>query len=475
MTRYYDAVVIGAGPAGMTAASRLAELGVQVLILDEQNRLGGQIYRSIESASDSNLQLMGEEYRRGLTLTERFHKSGAEHEPEAMVWQADKDGQVCYSQNGKSQEIRAGYVVIATGAMERPFPLPGWNLPGVMGAGAANNLAKEANLTPSGRVVLAGSGPLLLLEASLLIEKGVKIEAILETTPVLPQPAILPHLFPALQRTDFLLKGVRMLRDIKTSGVPYHKGVTAIRALGSERLREVEAQVSGKTLKFTAELLLLHFGVIPSTHLYRLIGCTMSWNKSQRYWYPACDDWGRTNHENIFAAGDGSGVKGALAAEYKGELAALEIARCCGILPTYERDSMAQPIRRMLKEDNYPRPFIDEVFAPTIAKHFFEDETTLCRCEDVTVGDVRKAVREGVRDVNEVKILTRCGMGPCQGRMCGPALAEIVAAEAKTDVERVGALTVRPPLKPIPLAEVAEMELEMSSQEQADLFKNMRK
>lgn len=475
MSRYYDAVVIGAGPAGLAAGSRIAELGLKVLTLDEQHRLGGQIYRCVESASSTNLQLMGEEYRRGLDLTERFHASGAEYEPGATVWQAGRDGHVCYSSNGKSQQIQAGYVVVATGAMERPFPLPGWNLPGVMGAGAANNLAKEAGLTPAGRVVLAGSGPLLLLEAGLLIKKGVEVMAILETTPKLPEPTALPHLFPALRRTDFLLKGVQMLRDIKKSGVPHYKGVTKIRALGTEQLQEVEAFVDEKTMTFPAELLLLHFGVIPNTHLFRLIGCAMAWNKTQRYWHPACDSWGRTNHENIFAAGDGSGVKGALAAEYKGELAALEIGRCCGIIPAYERDALAAPIREMLRNDNFPRPLIDEVYAPTIAGHFFEDETVLCRCENVTVGDVRKAVGEGVREVNEVKIVTRCGMGPCQGRMCGPALAEIVAAEAKTEVEKVGMLTVRPPLKPLPLEEVAEMELEMSGQEQADLFKNMRK
>ena len=308
-----------------------------------------------------------------------------------------------------------------------------------------------------------------------MLKKGVQVEAILETTPVIPQPTILPHLLPALKRTDFLLKGVKMLQEIKKSGVAYHKAVTGLRASGTDRLDGVEAQVGDKKVSFHADLLLLHFGVIPSIHIFRLLGCTLEWNSSQRYWYPACDRWGRTNHENVFAVGDGSGVKGALAAECKGEIAALEIGRCCGILPRYERDSLARPIRNLMKKDGHPRPFIDEVFAPTIKNHFFQDETVLCRCENVTVGDVRKVVAEGIRDVNEVKIATRCGMGPCQGRMCGPAMAEIVAAETGADVRKVGILTVRPPLKPLPLKEIAEMDLEGASSEQADLFKNMRK
>ena len=475
MGRYYDTVVIGAGPAGMAAASRLAELGVKVLVLDEQHRPGGQIYRAVEHASATNLKLMGEEYRRGLDIIRRFRESGAAYESGAMVWHADKHGQICYSRDGKSREIRAGYILAATGAMERPMPIPGWNLPGVMGAGAANNLAKEAGLTPDGKVVLAGSGPLLLLEASLLLQKGVKVEAILETTPSLPSAAALPKAIPALLRMDFLLKGAGMLRDIKKSGVPYYKGVTNLCALGEERVTGVEAEADGKKLSFGVDLLLLHFGVIPVTHIFRLMGCEMEWHASQRYWYPACDGWGRTNHANIFAAGDATVVRGALTAEYKGELAALEIGRCLGILPKYERDSLAAPLWQLLRKDSFPRPFIDEVFAPTLKRHHFSDDTLLCRCENVTVGDVRKVIGEGIRDVNEVKIATRCGMGPCQGRMCGPAMAEIVAAAVHTDVCKVGQLTVRPPLKPLPLGEVAEMELESASSEQADLFKNMRK
>jgi len=475
MSGYYDCVVIGAGPAGMAASARLAELGVKVLTLDEQHLPGGQIYRRVEASSASNLTLMGEEYRRGLDLAARFRASGATYQPGSTVWFADRNGRICYSHKGRSTEVRAGYIMIATGAMERPFPIPGWDLPGVMGAGAVNNLAKEANLTPSGRVVLAGSGPLLLLEASLLLEKGVQIEAVLETTPILPEAGILPHLLPALRRTDFLLKGVGMLRGIKKSGVTWHKGVSAIRGLGKDKLDGVEAVTDEKTVTYSADLLLLHFGVIPTTHLHRLIGCKLAWNRTQRYWYPVCDQWGRTNHDNIFATGDGAGVAGALAAEYTGELAALEIGHSLGILPGYERDSLALPLRQQLSHDHHPRPLVDHVYAPAKMSSFFTDETTLCRCENVTIGDVRKAVSEGVRDVNEVKVLTRCGMGPCQGRMCGPALAEIVATETGQEVERVGLLTVRPPLKPIPLGEVAEIELETSSTAQADLFKNMRK
>ena len=475
MSKIYDAVVIGAGPAGISASACLAEMGLQVIMLDEQQRLGGQIYRNIQMSSQKTRDEMGEDYTRGLNLAQRFEKSGAAYCPGATVWDIEPEGSVYYSKDHQSKQIRGNYIVVATGAMERPVPFPGWNLPGVMGAGAANNLAKEAGLTPDCNVVMAGSGPLLLLEACLLIDKGVKIQAILETTPKLLSADALLKVFPALKRTDFLKKGIKMAGDIRKSGIPHYKGITKLRASGTDRVEGVEAYAGSRHLSYPADLLLAHFGVIPNTHIYRLLGCHLDWNHEQRYWYPRTDKWGRTNLETIFAAGDGAGVKGALAAEYKGELAALEIACLLGIIPRYERDLLAAPIEDELRFDNHPRPFVDAVFAPALSKESFDDETVLCRCENIHIGDVRRAVREGVREVNELKIVTRCGMGPCQGRMCGPAMAEILGAELALSPNEVGVLKIRPPLKPIPLGEVAEMELEGAGAGPADLFKNQSK
>ncbi len=475
MSSHYDTIVIGAGPAGLTASSNLAEMGLKVLNLDEQNRLGGQIYRNVENASKDTLDKMGVEYSRGLELAQRFRKSGAEYLGNASVWNVESEGRVCYSRDGVSERITANYIIIATGAMERPIPFPGWTLPGVMGAGAVNGLAKDANLCPSGTVVLAGSGPLLLLEAALLIEKGVEVAAILETTPKIPSLSIFPNVPKALLGTDFLLKGVKMLLDIRKSGVVHHKGITNLKAHGETAVTAVAADCGGKQLNLKAEMLLVHFGVIPDTHIYRLAGCHMEWEKSQRYWYPTTDKWGRTNFERIFGAGDATGVSGAMAAEYKGELAALEVAYCHGIIPKYERDSLAESPLGKLKKDGYPRPLIDSVFAPDPKRFSFENTTVLCRCENITVGNVRNVVSEGVTDLNEVKAITRCGMGPCQGRMCGPTLGEIVAAELDISVPDAGLLTIRPPLKPIPLGEVATMDIESGGVDPANLFKNQSK
>ncbi|MFW5488883.1 MAG: FAD-dependent oxidoreductase [Desulfovibrio sp.] len=459
MSRHYDAIVIGTGPAGLSAATQLTKMGLNVVALDEQQRLGGQIYRNVEGAGDARLNLFGPDYSVGLDLVNEFREAGVNYEGGASVWQVEADGRVCYSKDGESSRISANYIIAATGAMERPVPIDDWTLPGVMGAGAANNLAKEAGLTPAGKVVLAGSGPLLLLEASMLLKKGVEIAAILETTDFIPPVDSATKLPKALMGWKLLYKGTAMLLELQKHGIPHYRGVRKIRALGTDALSGVEATVKGKDLAFDADLLLLHFGVIPNTHIFRQAGCQMVWDKKLRYWYPYCDSWGRTNFEKIFAAGDGSRVHGAVAARHKGTLAALEIACCLGMIPKSERDALAEPVRKALRQDNFPRPFIDAVYAPNPSHFEFDNNTVLCRCENVTIGDVRKVLDEGVRDLNEVKSITRCGMGPCQGRMCGPALAEIVGDYLSIEPDRTGLLTVRPPLKPIPLAEVASMDL----------------
>jgi thioredoxin reductase len=470
-----DAIVIGAGPAGLAASACLAEMGLNVLTLDEQHRLGGQIYRNMEAAPQHRRRLLGEDYTRGLALARRFRRSGAAYESGATVWLAEPNGTLCYSRKGRSTQIKANFIIVATGAMERPMPIPGWTLPGVMGAGAASNLFKEAGLNPSGRVVLAGSGPLLLLEASLLAKKGVAVAALLETTPaILPAPAI-PRAPQALMRADFLWKGVAMLRDIKKAGIDHYKGIGRIRAIGRDRVEAVEATHAGKQLRLDADLLLLHFGVIPNTHLFRQIGCRMAWKRDQRYWHPACDEWGRTNCERIFAAGDGAVVAGALAAQYKAELTALEVAHSSGIIPAYERDALAEPVKKALQHDHWPRPLVDAIYAPRPEQTTFDDSTVVCRCENITVADLRKGIGEGVRELNELKVVTRAGMGLCQGRMCGPALAEVIAAELNLSPDRAGRLNIRPPLKPLPLREIAEMSLHIGPTADANWLLDKKK
>lgn len=455
----FDVAVIGAGAAGISCAASLSEIGMQVVVIDEQPAPGGQIYKNIEQVSKASLNVLGDDYRAGLPLIQRFREQKIAYYSGAFVWQVNSDGHIFFSKNGVSQEIAAKYIVVATGAMERPVPFPGWNLPGVMGAGAANNLIKNGGLKPDGRVVLAGSGPLLLLETVHLIEMGVDIQGLLETTPTLPNISCFAHLPRALKRIDLLKKGLLMLQKIKKAGIPYYKGIRNLSVRGDCSVESVHAMKGNTNIDIDSDLLLVHFGVIPNTSIFRQLECHHQWNQIQRYWYPKCDKWGRTSLENVFAAGDGRFVDGAVSAILKGKLTALAIAADMKMIHADERDKRGADIEKQLKFEQAPRPFIDAMYSPDQNIFNIPPETMICRCECITMSEILEVINEGCVDPNEIKAMLRPGMGPCQGKMCGSVISEIISIQTGKNIKEVGSLNIRPPLKNIPLSEIAEIEL----------------
>src|SRR5262252_1617865 len=457
-----EVVVIGAGPAGMAAALELAGRGVSVTVLDEHPAPGGQIYRNVDAVAqdwpDAG-RLLGVDYLHGRGLTAALSAASVDCRSGAVVWQVERDASVAYAKDGRAGVIRARFVIAATGALERPVPVRGWTLPGVMTAGAAQLALKTAGLVPAGRVVLAGSGPLLLLVAEQLADAGAEIAAVLETTRVADYLAAAPLLARALAAPEYLKKGLAMRARLRRAGVPVIAGIRdfAIDAKGSARAVTYLSRGRRKTV--TADLVLLHMGVVPSTQITRQVGCTHDWHKAQRYWGPRTDAWGRTSIESIFVAGDGAAIHGALAAECSGRLSALEIAHVLGRIGKEERDLAAKPIRRRYARHVAPRPLLDALFRP--AREIIapaDDEVVACRCEEVAVGTIRQAVALGCLGPNQVKSYTRTGMGPCQGRMCGLTIAEVIAAERGVAVPDVGHLRIRPPIKPLTIGELAAFD-----------------
>jgi len=324
MNTFRDIIIIGAGPAGLSAAVAAAGYGLDVLVLDEQPCLGGQIYRNIERASDHTLAILGPDYGQGLALVERFRTSKAEYLGNAIVWRIDPNGNICFSRQGKSMEINAKHILIATGAMERPVPFAGWTLPGVMGAGAVDANFKSANMVPQGPVVLAGSGPLLLYTAVHLVSFGVAIAAVLDTTPLGNIVPCIPVVPKALIRPDYLLKGLGMMVNLKLAGIRYVRGVTEYKAHGSDCLDHVSFKTSGNSGSLDAGVLVVHEGIVPRCDLTRQIGIAHLWDPVQRYWYPKTTKLGRTEIKAIHVAGDGAFVHGGVAAQLKGAFAAMD-------------------------------------------------------------------------------------------------------------------------------------------------------
>ncbi|MDA8636992.1 FAD-dependent oxidoreductase [Rhodospirillales bacterium] len=462
-TKAYDLIVIGGGPAGMSAATEAAEHGLHTALIDEQSAVGGQIYRAVDEVVTrraDDLPMLGEEYAYGETVANAFRASTAEYISGHTVWQLDQDGSIWSSDGAKAHAFQAKNIILATGALERPVPIPGWTLPGVMTAGAAQILLKTAGMIPVGKIVIVGSGPLLLLVADQLIKAGADVEAVLDTTGVMDYVRGAPHLLRATKSWPYLQKGLKLKRAIKDAGVPIYSGAHEFLISGDGQAEQIGFTSGGLRRTLRVSTVLLHQGVVPNTQASRQLRLAHGWHKTQRYWYPRVDEWGHSDVPAIFVAGDGAGVFGAKTAEIKGKLSALQVAYLQGRISVQVRDNAAAPLLSELENHTSIRPMLDAIFVPP--RDILNppiDATIVCRCEEVTAGNVRDAAALGAQGPNQLKAFYRTGMGPCQGRMCGLTVTEILAAAHNKCPEDIGAYRIRPPLKPLTLAELADMDV----------------
>ena len=432
-----DLAIVGAGPAGMAAAVEAAGHGLKVCVLDDQPEPGGQIYRAVERAGPEMDAVLGEDYAAGRALAASFRAAGVDYRPGSMVWRIDPDPRIAYSRAGRGETVAADRVLIAAGAMERAMPIPGAARPRVMGAGAAQSLLKASGLVPDGRVVLAGTGPLLLLVAAQLARAGADVAAVLGTGNWRNHLDAAPFLPRALANRAELAKGIGLYRFLGSAGVPLRTGL--------RDLRVEEGKVVGGDDEIPYDLLLLHDGIVPRTHLPRQLGIRHVWHGPQRHWRPDAGPVGQTDHERILVAGDCAGIAGADAAVLSGRIAGRAVAG---------RES-AELVRR-LDRAKAIRPLLDALFPPTTP--VAPDEALVCRCESLTGADIRRAARDGAMGPNQLKAFARAGMGPCQGRMCSLATAELIADTHGLDAAEVGVWRVRPPVMPVTLGELAAMD-----------------
>ena len=445
----WDLIVVGAGPAGLAAASMAARAGLSTLLLDENPGVGGQIYRGITANPVRNRAILGDDYWAGTALAAEAKASGATIVNGATVWSLDRALGVGVSIAGKARLLQARKVIVATGSLERPFAIPGWTLPGVMTAGAVQTALKAQGLLPTGRIVMAGNGPLLWLLAAQVLRAGGRIEAILDTT------AKLNWLRAAMHLPDFLLspyvrKGLALVREVRAK-VPV-RSVREISAVGDGKLREVVAD--GR--RIPADLLLLHQGVVPNVNLAMAAGAEHRWNERQLCFAPALDGDFQSSVPGIFVAGDGAGIAGGTAAAERGRIAAIAVVRALKPEATVPDP---QIVRQRLQREEMGRAFLDELYRPREALRRPDGSTLACRCEEVTAEQVREMARLGCEGPNQMKAFLRCGMGPCQGRLCGLTVSELIAEERGTSPAEIGYYRLRPPVKPITLGELASLPI----------------
>lgn len=462
--------IIGAGPAGMSAAIAARGHGTDVLVLDEQPAPGGQIYRNVETVvaeRPDTMRVLGGDYVAGAALVRAFRECGAEYLPRTSVWEVSTVArredekaplEIGILRDGVAEIVRAHCMIVASGAQERAVPVCGGTLPGVMSAGGAQSLLKASGLVPDVPLVVAGSGPLVYLVAWQLVGAGAPVRAVLLTMPPGRTSRAVGTLPEALAMPGALFKGIGWRHAIASRGVEVmHVSDLAIE--GRSRAESVRFRHRGREQSMQASLVLLHEGVIPNAHLTLAAQLDHVWDLRQHAFRPAVDEWGRTSEPGVLVAGDGARILGAEAAVASGRIAALEAVYRLGRIRARHRDVLAKLHRTSLARHRRFREFLDFAFEPDAASLRPSDPTvTLCRCEEVTVAEIERVVAHGCPGPNQAKAFTRCGMGPCQGRMCGTAVSEIFAERRHAGVESVGHYRIRPPIKPLTVGELAALE-----------------
>lgn len=393
MSTQFDVVVVGAGPGGIAAAAIAAEAGRHVCLVDDNRTAGGQIWRGIHAES-------AEKYPHGrefLHWSDRLKRTTCEVWPEWTVVDQPVRNVLRLECEGEFREVEFRKLILATGARERFLPFPGWTLPGVTGAGGLQALTKSGLDIRAKRVVVAGTGPLLLAIAAVLADAGAKILGIYEQAPLSRLVAF------GLALTGHpakLIEGMRYRR--KLPGVPYRTSCWVKRVQGSERVERVTVTDGQREWTLDCDWLACGFHLVPNLELPRLLGCRITEG------YVSVDALQQASVPDIACIGELTGIGGLEKALVEGEIAGWAAA-------SREREARAMESRLMRMRAFAQR--LDRAFAlRDELREVVSADTLVCRCEDVQHGDLQEC-----GSWREAKLHTRCGMGACQGRICGPA------------------------------------------------------
>ena len=465
-----DLAVLGAGPAGAAAALEAAALGLKVVLLDEAPAPGGQIYRA-PAAHGHAPMARGEapaargaddaDARAGAALRAALAASPVTVLPGRRVWMLEPGFRIAALGPAGPERLAAPRLILATGAMERHLPIPGWTLPGVMGLAAATILLKAEGVLPGRQVVVTGTGPLLYLVAAKILAGGGRVAAVADARPRAAWLRAAPTL---LARPDLALRGLGWMAGLRRAGVPLLAGhaVTAIEGEGEvARVHLAPLAPDGQPRAgvgrvVEADAVCLGHGLVPTTEAARLLGAPHDFDEAASAWAPRLGPWQDSEVPGLFIAGDGAGIAGAAAAGPSGRLAALGAARQAGRLTPEEAERMAGPIRRDLaRARRFGRAMTVLATPPAGLLAAMTEATPLCRCEGVTRATATAAIAAGATSLVELKAATRCGMGPCGGRLCGEAAAMLIAARTGRPRAAVPPATARPPLRPVPIAALA--------------------
>ncbi|MFC4161093.1 FAD-dependent oxidoreductase [Chitinimonas lacunae] len=408
-----ELLIVGAGPAGLAAAREAAQAGARVCLLDDNPLPGGQIWRGGPQRN---------RHPRAHAAFAALSRLGVDWRPGHRVVAAPKAGQLLVEHGSEAMLIRYRRLILAGGARERLLPFPGWTLPGVTGVGGLQALVKGGWPIEGRKVIVAGSGPLLLAAAWSLRKAGARVLMMLEQA---NQTAIRRFTRHLLGHPAKLLQAAML--KARLADVPYVTDGFVLSALGRDKLEGIRMLIGGDMRVQRCDYLACAFGLLPNAELAELLGCALDGETV------AVDALQKTSVAGVYAAGEMTGIGGVDKAEVEGRIAALAaLGRTEEALALFRRRVRSHRFAELLQETFALRSEL---------MRLARADTVICRCEDVRMAELAR-----FDDWREAKLQTRCGMGACQGRTCGPA------CQALFGWPRRGA---RPPLQPARLETLA--------------------
>lgn len=451
-----DLLVIGGGAAGLTAAALAAEAGLETLLVDERTLPGGQFYKqAVPGMLDRRAR--DRQFDDGRRLIGRVAASATTRLAPAEVVSAHEGLKIVVRHEGRLRLVSPRRLLVATGAYERPWPVKGWTLPGVMTTGAAQTLLRSYRVLAGRHIVVAGNGPLNLQVAVELIQAGARVEAVAELAPAPGWRDLAALLRMATSMPELLSEGRRYQKVLKRAGVPL---LHATRLTAVERsesgLAAVLTDEAGEARRIDADAVLLGYGFLPSNEIMRMLGAAHRYDEGCRQLVTEVTPQGETSVAGLYAAGDCTGLVGAHAAAASGAIAAAAIIRSLGrSLEIGHRDEVAFAYRRRGDALRFQRG-LWSLFAPRgLPLVPLGNAEPCCRCEFVTGARLAASIGQAAATAGTLKRATRTGMGRCQGRYCGEAVAAAAAELAGGIPDEAHRFAPRPALRPTAIAEVA--------------------
>ncbi|BCG71718.1 FAD/NAD(P)-binding oxidoreductase [Mesorhizobium sp. 113-1-2] len=439
-------VIVGAGPAGIRAAAALVEAGLYPMVIDEGNRVGGQIYRRPpDGFVRTPEQLYGSEAAKARALHALFDRLVADgrltHCAASSVI-AVHEGRLHVLGDGGVQIVSYDRLILATGASDRVAPVPGWQSAGVYSLGAAQIALKAQGVALGRRIVLMGSGPLLTLVGAQLVKAGAEVAAVLDTSPWRQQ---IRGFWKLAARPLVTLRGLALRVRL---GGRYHAGVSLerIEADGQGVTAMCWRDAGGRQRLTPCDTIGMGWHLRAETHLADLAGCAFTYDEQWQQWLPQTDEMGRAGN-GVYLAGDGVRLLGADGAEIAGRLAAVACLADLG----HRAPATSADLRKLKRLERFAHGLASAFPWPAKMMRALPDDAIICRCENVTAGAVRQSVDFGGGEANRVKSLSRVGMGRCQGRYCQLAAVELAAAQAGCIPSDVGRFRGQAPVRPAPI------------------------